>query len=299
MFVKKCDERSISDPMVNIHFLTILREDEFRELKKVFPHDNELLHSIRSIRYCKAEVFRDCILGTLRVPEKNEIRTPHVVFGFYLTDKELFLIEDSGELKHWIEKKEEQFQELKSPDQVLLKMMELMIENDLLYLLHLEKEIEKMEDQLIKGVPDNFFSVLTKYRQKLSELDAYYEQLAMIGDLLQSQDGLTIIHNTESWNRYALRTERLHNHVHLLRENILQLRELYQSQQDAQQNKIMCILTVVTTLFLPLTLLTGWYGMNFVNMPELQWKYGYVAVIAIAVITIILELIYFKKKKLL
>ena len=289
----------MSASMMNIHFLTILREDEFRELKIVFPHDNELLHSIRSIRYCKAEVFRDCILGTLRVPEKNEIRTPHVVCGFYMTDKELFLIEESGELKHWLEKKEEQFQELKSPDQFLLKMMELMIENDLLYLLHLEKEIEKMEDQLIKGVPNNFFSVLTKYRQKLSELDAYYEQLAMIGDLLQSQDGLPIIRNTESWNRYALRTERLHNHVHLLRENILQLRELYQSQQDAQQNKIMCILTVVTTLFLPLTLLTGWYGMNFVNMPELQWKYGYVAVIAIAVITIILELIYFKKKKLL
>ena len=193
--------RSMSDSMMNIHFLTILREDEFRELKKVFPHDNELLRSIRSIRYCKAEVFRDCILGTLRVPEKNEIRTPHVVCGFYLTDKELFLIEDSGKLKHWIEKKEEEFQELKSPDQFLLKMMELMIENDLLYLLHLEKEIEKMEDQLIKSVPDNFFTVLTKYRQKLSELDAYYEQLAMIGDLLQSQDGLTIIHNTESWNR--------------------------------------------------------------------------------------------------
>ena len=188
----------MSDSMMNIHFLTILREDEFRELKKVFPHDNELLHSIRSIRYCKAEVFRDCILGTLRVPEKNEIRTPHVVCGFYLTDKELFLIEDSGKLKHWIEKKEEEFQELKSPDQFLLKMMELMIEYDLLYLLHLEKEIEKMEDQLIKSVPDNFFTVLTKYRQKLSELDAYYEQLAMIGDLLQSQDGLTIIHNTES-----------------------------------------------------------------------------------------------------
>ena len=43
-------------------------------------------------------------------------------------------------------------QELKSPDQFLLKMMELMIENDLLYLLHLEKEIEKMEDQLHKKV---------------------------------------------------------------------------------------------------------------------------------------------------
>ena len=285
--------------MVKLQFLTIMQEDELCELKKEFPHNNELLHSIRSIRYCKAEVFRDCILGTLRVPEKNEIRTPHVVCGFYMTDKELFLIEESGELKHWLEKKEEQFQELKSPDQFLLKMMELMIENDLLYLLHLEKEMERMEDQLIKNVPDDFFTVLTKYRQKLSELDAYYEQLTMIGDLLQSQDGMPIICNTESWNRYALRTQRLQNHVHLLRDNILQLRELYQSQQDAQQNKIMCFLTVVTTLFLPLTLLTGWYGMNFVNMPELQWKYGYAAVTAIADITIILEIIYFKKKKLL
>ena len=75
--------------------------------------------------------------------KKNEIRTPHVVCGFYLTDKELFLIEDSGKLKHWIEKKEEEFQELKSPDQFLLKMMELMIENDLLYLLHLEKKLKR------------------------------------------------------------------------------------------------------------------------------------------------------------
>ena len=285
--------------MVKLQFLTIMQEDEFRELKKDFPHDKEFLHSIGSIRYCKAEVFRDCILGTLRIPGKNEKRTPQIVFGFYLTDKELFLIGCSGDLKHWVEKKEDQFQELKSPDKCLLQIMELMIENDILYLLHLEKEIEKMEDQLIKGVPDDFFTVLTRHRQKLSELDAYYEQLTVIGDLLQSQDGLSIIHNAEQWNRYALRTERLQNHVHLLRENILQLRELYQSQQDAQQNKVMCILTVVTTLFLPLTLLTGWYGMNFAHMPELQWKYGYVTVIAIAVITIILEIIYFKKKKLL
>lgn len=285
--------------MVKLQFLTIIQEDEFWESKKELPHDKELLHSIRSIRYCKAEAFRECILGTLRIPEKNEKRAPQITCGFYLTDRELFLIEKSGNLKHWIEKKEEQLQDLKLPDQFLLKIMELMIENDLLYLLHLEKEMEKMEDQLVKGVPDNFFTILTKYRQKLSELDAYYEQLTVIGDLLQSQDGLSMIHNTESWNRYALRTERLQNHVHLLRENILQLRELYQSQQDAQQNKIMCILTVVTTLFLPLTLLTGWYGMNFAHMPELQWEYGYVVVIAIAVITIILEVIYFKKKKLL
>ena len=60
-------------------------------------------------------------------------------------------------------------------------------------------------------------------------------------------------------DKFAYRAERLQNHVQLLRENMLQLRELYQSKQEARQNKIMGILTIVTTFFLPLTLITGWY----------------------------------------
>lgn len=49
-----------------------------------------------------------------------------------------------------------------------------------------------------------------------------------------------------------------------------QLREAYQSQLAIQQNDLMRVFTIVTVLFLPLTLITGWFGMNFVNMPELQ-----------------------------
>ena len=89
----------------------------------------------------------------------------------------------------------------------------------------------------------------------------------------------------------------MQNHVQLLRENMLQLRELYQSRQDARQNKIMGILTIVTTFFLPLTLITGWYGMNFAYMPELKWRYGYLSVIIVSLIIAIGEIIYFKKKK--
>ena len=67
--------------MLKLQFLTIMQEDEFREMNNDFPHDKELLHSIGSIRYCKAEVYRDCILGTLRVPEKNEKRTSQISCG--------------------------------------------------------------------------------------------------------------------------------------------------------------------------------------------------------------------------
>lgn len=102
-----------------------------------------------------------------------------------------------------------------------------------------------------------------------------------------------------AWQMYANRTERLHNHVEMLREYVVQLRELYQSRIDMEQNRIMTLLTVVTTLFMPLTLIAGWYGMNFVNMPALSWKYGYPAVIVISVLIIVLEVIYFRKKKML
>ena len=117
--------------------------------------------------------------------------------------------------------------------------------------------------------------------------------------MMQSHHSFVAEQSEAQWERFDHRTERLQNHVRFLRENVIQLRELYQSKQDAQQNKIMCILTVVTTLFLPLTLLTGWYGMNFAYMPELHWKYGYLAVFILAVLIVTMEIVYYKKKKIL
>ena len=55
--------------------------------------------------------------------------------------------------------------------------------------------------------------------------------------------------------------------------------------------------TVVTTIFLPLSPVAGWYGMNFRNMPELTWKYGYIAVIAFSILIVLICLFIMKKKK--
>lgn len=275
----------------------IMQAEEFCEKKECFWYYKELSPSLGSIRYCKAEVFKNCVLGTVRIPQKSEQRQPLITFGFYLTEQTVYLIEDTGNLKQWVERQMDKRQASQSSDQFLLQLMERMTEKDILYLTHLEKEMQKMEEALLHRIPDHFFATLIKYRQKLSEFNAYYEQLTAISDLMQSHETMFGEKNAEQWARYGNRMERFQNQVQILRDNVLQLRELYQSQQDAQQNKVMCILTVVTTLFLPLTLLTGWYGMNFSYMPELTWKYGYLVVGIVAVSIVMLETIYFKKKK--
>ena len=280
-------------------FFAVMSTAEFREKIEQFAYQKEMLHSLGSIRYCKAELYKDCIIGTIRLPEKNEQKKAQLSFGFYLTGRKVFFIEDEGKLKAWIEKQTEMIQEADTPKQLLLRIMEHMIEEDTLYFSHMESELDKLEEEISGGAGrnNNFFTSLTKHRQKLSEFNIYYEQMIDIGELFSTCDFYQSEQDTEGWDRFIHRVERLQNHVHLLRENVLQIRELYQSMQDARQNKIMAVITIVTTIFLPLTLITGWYGMNFVYMPELQWRYGYIAVIIISLFIVIAEIVYFKKKK--
>ena len=96
---------------------------------------------------------------------------------------------------------------------------------------------------------------------------------------------------------YTKRVERFYDTTHMLREYSMQLREMYQSQIDIHQNKVMQFLTVVTTIFMPLTLIAGWYGMNFANMPELNTKYGYGIIILVSILVTGIEIWYFKIKK--
>ena len=93
------------------------------------------------------------------------------------------------------------------------------------------------------------------------------------------------------------RTDRYLSAVKNLQEMVSQLREAYQSQLSIEQNDLMKIFTVVTVIFLPLSLLAGWYGMNLSYIPELKWKYGYPVVILVSIVTVVALIWKFKKKK--
>src|SRR5699024_5216341 len=96
----------------------------------------------------------------------------------------------------------------------------------------------------------------------------------------------------------------LHDHgiqiteaIEIYREMAWGLMDMYISTINNKMNEVMKVLTIMASIFIPLTFLAGVYGMNFDNMPELHWQYGYYTVWAVMIAIIVLMLLYFKRKK--
>ena len=126
----------------------------------------------------------------------------------------------------------------------------------------------------------------------------HYEQLIDFGqELAENENDFFMSDNLRFFELFTARVERLQGIVSTLREYTAQVRELYQSELSVKQNRIMAVLTVVTTIFMPLTLITGWYGMNFKYMPELESPLAYPIVIGVVLTIAVSGIVYFKKKK--
>jgi magnesium transporter len=91
--------------------------------------------------------------------------------------------------------------------------------------------------------------------------------------------------------------QQINQNLESFREMVSNLTELYLANNDVQMNDVMKRLTVVSTIFIPLTFIVGLYGMNFKNFPELEWKYGYFIIWGIMITIGIGMIIYLKKRK--
>ncbi len=160
----------------------------------------------------------------------------------------------------------------------------------------IETEITELENALLNGEKRECVKEIVTLRRTLMALKRYYEQMLNALDLLQQNENELIDpHAMRYFRLYSNRVDRLYHGVLNLRDYVTQVRESYQAEVDISLNNIMKIFTVITAIFLPLTLIAGWYGMNL-HMPEYSWPYGYLMVIALSVAVVVLCIGYFKKK---
>ena len=161
--------------------------------------------------------------------------------------------------------------------------------SDIYKLESLENMIISLEDQLLLDtIPsaDGLHDII-KVRKDILKVKRYYEHMEFLTDEMAGVDS--------SFDFISQKFTKLLDFVNQLQTYIESVREAYQSQIDIEQNNIMKFFTVVTTIFTPISVIAGWYGMGFV-MPEYDWKFGYLFVISLSILSVLSMIVVFRRK---
>ncbi len=183
------------------------------------------------------------------------------------------------------------------PGGLLYYFFDRLTRQDILCLEALEQELSLLEESVMMGAKTGYLAKIVDLRNRVMTLKRYYVQLLRLcQDLEENENGLLSSRQLKRFRMLTRRVERLLDMADSLRDYVSQVREAYQSQVDINLNNLMKIFTVVTTVFSPLTLIVGWYGMNL-KMPESHWEWGYPTVILLSLAVCLGTVLLFKKKK--
>ncbi len=280
-------------------YAAVMSREEWSKASERFAMGIDLDLDLEHPHMTKAEVNIDSLTGSFSIPDRKEPQTRDFEFSFAMDEKGIVFIDDAGYSLRFIEplvwKKRWKYPGL---ERFLYDFLENILSGDLSYLESLEKRLSRVEDRILDSEGAEVLEDVARIRGDLLAMRTHYEQLLDLGqELDENENGFFKEENLRYFSMFCARIMRLQDYVTTLREISVQVRDLYQSQLSEKQNRIMTILTVVTTIFTPLTLVTGWYGMNFKYMPELEWEYSYPVVFLISLGIALGCLLFFKIKK--
>ena len=280
-------------------YAAVLTAAEWQQQKDRFDMQIDMDMDLSAPQETKAVVNLDSLTGSFSIPDRSNISGPRHDFTFALDEKGVVLVDDCGYAEGLLETiSRTKKWRLPSLERFLYDLLELTISQDLALLEKSEHRLNLIEERILRGEIEAYPQEMNDIRGDLLDLRVHYEQLIDLSqELEENENGFFAEENLRYFHMFTDRVMRLQDLVTGQREYVMQLRDLLQSQLDVKQNRIMTLLTVITSIFLPLTLIAGWYGMNFRYMPELEWPWSYPAVILLSVVIVIVCLVWFKKKK--
>lgn len=158
--------------------------------------------------------------------------------------------------------------------------------------------IELLEDELVDCPTKETLQKIHAYKRELLLLRKSVWPLREVVASLQRQEEPLVREGTRIFLRDVYdHIIQVADTLETYRDILAGLLDLYLSSLSNRMNEVMKVLTIIATLFIPLTFLVGVYGMNFTYMPELEWRWGYPAVWGIMIAVTAGMLVFFKKKK--
>lgn len=278
--------------------MPIFRFISIEELRDIDEEVFSLLDGLKHRRFCKAEIVDDSVVcGQIVIPKKEDEDEENDIFGFCTSNDGLYLINTPSLLKDKIQRMRMLDNNDKFGVLTLSTIISQLIKDDFYYLQNQEEDLKRLEDIIFNDSDKNDDVKIFEARKNISRFTRYYDQLLeSLEDIQDFCRDIKMEEEEETLGRLYRKVERLEALSTLVGDYAKQLLDLHSSRVASQQNDIMTLLTIVTSIIAPLTLITGWYGMNFIHMPELRSPFGYISVIGVCVLIVALELWYMKRK---
>jgi len=184
------------------------------------------------------------------------------------------------------------------PDYLAYALIDGIVDNYFSVLEKLEEQIEDLEEELVASpTPDSIQKIHRLKKDMIFLRKSVWPLREMINNLEQSESPLiqesTRIYLRDVYNH----TIQVIDTLETFRDLISGMIDIYLSGLSYKMNEIMKVLTLIATIFIPLTFVVGLYGMNFKYMPEIEWEYGYYAVLVVLAVMVAVILTYYRKKK--
>ena len=183
-------------------------------------------------------------------------------------------------------------------DYLAYSLIDAIVDNYFLILEKFGENIESLETQLINDpTPHTLKAIHDSKREMIFLRRSVWPLRELINGLLRNETKL-VKKSTQIFLRDLYdHTIQVIDTIESLRDMTSGMLDIYLSSVSNRMNEVMKVLTIIATIFIPLTFISGIYGMNFRHMPELEWSWGYFAVLSGMAIIGILMLIYFKRKR--
>ena len=280
-------------------FVAVLTPAEWNKSREGFDMGIDLEPEIPKVFMTKAEVNYDSLTGTFSIPDRKNLSGDDLNFAFALDEKGIVFIDDSGAVQRIIDRiRKSKKWRLPSLERFIYDFLDQIVKDDLQILEGFESRLNAMEKELDGAEAEASFGLVNEIRSDIRTFLIHYDQLMDLAqELEENENNFFNQENLRYFHLFMNRVQRLHDTAASLRDYTIQIRDMYKAHLDIKQNRIMTVLTVVTTIFMPLTLIAGWYGMNFIHMPELAWRWSYPVVILVCIFIVVASLWFFKKKK--
>lgn len=280
----------------------VLSMDQFEEDYPQIANKSILMKEDLAHRYCRAVLYQGVFSTTMIIPKKESPIKEWIDFCIVWNGEKLFFIYagEQSSLDALIQDfKTHMSISYDDPLQVLIWFLFYLIRSDMYYLEGYTQKLETIEEKMHEEKAHKMERIVLAARKDMNVMSNYYLQLSSIAETLQElalkrEDNKSL----PFISLYRSQIQQLSNIVDTVKDYANQIWDLHQSKLSGKQNKISTILTIITVVFLPLTLITGWFGMNFSALPLIHSTMGYYGICALSVIIVIVEVLYIIRKHL-